>query len=59
MLLPGTKVETPDGPGVVVSIGAGKCMDEDVTGEYLVKIKSDKYWPHWQVYYKKSELTLQ
>jgi hypothetical protein len=52
----GSRVITPDGKGKVIGIGLGKCMGKNVTGQLLVKIDSDKYWPHNQVYYKVSEL---
>lgn len=52
----GKRVITPDGPGTVVGIGAGKCMGQDITGQLLVTIENDKYFPHWDIYYKKSEV---
>ncbi len=47
----GTKVITPDGKGVVVEAG------NPPKDKVLVEIESDKYWPHWNIYYKISEVT--
>lgn len=44
---PGTKVYTPDGGGVVAE-PIGKPPRE---GQILITINSDKYWPHWNIYY--------
>lgn len=46
----GTTVMTPDGVGEVREPAKG--------GKVLVKIQSDKYWPHWNIYYKISEVKL-
>ncbi len=42
------KVITPDGVGVV--------CEAPKNGKVLVTIKSDKYWPHWNVYYSINEI---
>jgi hypothetical protein len=48
----GTKVFTPDGSGEVCP-PIGKAPDDN---RILVKINSDKYWPHWNIYYDINEV---
>ncbi len=43
----GTKVITPDGPGMVAELSGSKI---------LVTLETDKYWPHWNIYYNKNDI---